>query len=513
MSVMDKLRQPRGAGGARLVLGLGAVTLWLILAAIVGAMSVGGDGDGSDDLVAGPGGAFDPVTGQPLDAAGGATGSAETTVPADPTAGQGPEPAAAGEPGAAAGGDASAGGGEGAAGGSGAGGGGGLSAGDRTGVSDSVIKVGIHAPKTFSGVPLNLAEDPIKGVEAYVRFLNDQGGINGRKIELQIVDDSFDTPGAGRAANALINDGKNFVVSGTLGIDQVAIVAREAQRRGVPYMAAGGAEELPIPGMYQLATSYTTHAEKLAEFIATDPTLKGKRVGILVSDSQFIKPVANTFKRALEARGQSVSTIVTNQKPAANPDYNGYILQFRSSNTEVVVPLTDPLTTQQIVQRCAAGAACGWTYAFSNFAHDSDTALTLFTPTWSVQKVRGLSAACYYVAPEVEGSRCGAMRTARDQYIAVHGQADWQENGSGASFGYQIVGFLKGALTSPGADLTRERFRAGLGGYASYGDLVTGPITHQGSRNLMHGADVMTVLEAQSNNKYKMISPGFVDGF
>jgi hypothetical protein len=29
----------------------------------------------------------------------------------------------------------------------------------------------------------------------------------------------------------------------------------------------------------------------------------------------------------------------------------------------------------------------------------------------------------------------------------------------------------------------------------------------------MHGADLMTVLEAQTNNKFKMISPGFVDGF
>jgi hypothetical protein len=134
-------------------------------------------------------------------------------------------------------------------------------------------------------------------------------------------------------------------------------------------------------------------------------------------------------------------------------------------------------------------------------------------PTWAAQKVRGLSSACYYTAPEVDGANCGAMRTARDQYIAVHGQSDWQENGSGASFGYQIVGFLKGALAAPGADLTRERFRGALAGYAGYSDLVTGPITHKGSRNTMHGAEKMAVWEAQSNNKFKMISPGFVDGF
>ena len=488
------------------MLGLGAATVWLVLAAIVGAIALGGDdesvatgpgvsADSGGSLTTGPD-AIDPATGEPVDGAliDPATGEPVPAgaAPLDPATGQ-PAPAGGSGPGAAPAG--------------------GLSVGDRTGVSEREIRIGVHAPITFSGVPLNLAEDPIKGLETYIRFINENGGINGRAIKLTLADDRFDTPGAQIAANALINDGKNFVVSGTLGIDQVAIVAAEAARRGVPYTAAGGAEEVPIPGMYQLGTSYTTHVKKLAEFIASDPNLKGKRIGILVSDSQFIKPVADTFKRELEARGQTVSTIVANQKPAQNPDYNGYVLQFRQANTEVVVPLTDPLTTQQIVQRCAAGAACGWTYSFSNFAHESDTALALMAPTWNTQRVRGLAGACYYLAPEVNGGNCAAMKTARDQYVALNGQDDWEENGSGASAGYQIASFLKGALAAPGADLTRERFRAALVDYAGYADLVSSPITFRGARNTMHGSERMTVFEAQSNIKYKMITPGFVDGF
>ncbi|HUR77648.1 MAG TPA: ABC transporter substrate-binding protein [Acidimicrobiales bacterium] len=499
--LMELLRRPRGSGGARLVLGLGAVTVWLVLAAIVGAIALrddetsldagangpsvtsapgeqgpsGGDDEPVIDPATGetiPPGAIDPVTGKPRPGTSPGTGRTTATTAAG---GGGP--------------------------------------GDRTGVTSSQIKVGIHAPKTFSGVPLNLAEDPIKGIEAFTKYINDRGGIHGRKIALQIVDDRFDTPGAQAAANALINDGKNFVVSGTLGIDQVAIVAAEAARRGVPYMAGGGAEEVPINGMYQLGTSYTTHVLELAEFIAKDPNLKGKRVGILVSDSQYIKPVANTFKKRLEELGQKVSTIVANQKPAQNPDYNGYILQFRSANTEVVVPLTDPLTTQQIVQRCAAGAACGWTYSFSDFAHESDTALALMAPTWSNQHVRGLAAACYYLAAEVDGTNCANMKVARAQYIAVNGQDDWDENGSGAAAGYQLVSFLKGALGAAGSDLTRERLRAAWNAYDNYADLISSPITFRGRPSTMHGSERMTVFEAQSNVKYKMITPGFVDSY
>lgn len=518
----SQVRQLRGRPGAVAALATGVAVVWLVLAGIVGAIVVSdeddvdiaaedgdtsflddlgdgsdttapavgpnqpvdADGDGQPDPVPGQPGA--PAPGQPVDpAAGGAPAPGQPG--SEPAPGQ--APGGAGQPGLPPGGDA-------------------------TGVTADTIKIGIHAPVTFSGVPLNLAEDPIKGLQTYTEFLNQNGGINGRKIVLDIQDDRFDSEGARRAANALINDNKNFMVSGTLGIDQIAIVANEAAKRGVPYTAAGGNEAKPIPGMFQVAANYTTHVNQLADYMAVDPKYAGKRVGILVSDSEFIRPVADQFKARLEAKGMPVSAIVANQKPAQNPDYNGYILQFTRTNTEVVVPLTDPLTTQQIVQRCAAGAACGWTYAFSNFAHDSDTALVLMAPTWPNQRVRGLSGGCYYLAPQVnDQGKCAKMAVARDQYVKLRGQADWEENGSGAAAGYQIVGLLKGALTAPGAELTRERFSAALRTYQGYDDLVSGPITFAGSPNTMVGATKMAVWEAQPNNKFKMISDGLLGGF
>jgi ABC-type branched-subunit amino acid transport system substrate-binding protein len=504
-SLLQQVRELRGKTGAAAVVGLGAAAIWLVLVAIVGAIAVSGDDGGGSESVAANG----PL---PADASAGDTTSpgASTPVSAGPTGASAsvPTPGQPSLPGAqpAAGSTKSAGNPTGAA--------PSPTGGNTTGVTDSEIHIGIHAPITFSGVPLNLAEDPITGVHTYADYINAHGGINGRKIVLDIQDDRYDSEGARNSAQTLINDHKNFVVSGTLGIDQVAIVATEAAKRGVPYTAAGGVESAPIPGMYQLSASYTTHAQKLAEFMAKDDKLsKLKKVGVIAVDSQFVRPLVEEFKRALAPHGFEVVAVVYNQKPAQNPDYNGYILKFRQAGTQVLVPLTDPLTTQQIVQRCAAGAACGWTYTFSNFAHDSDTALELFTPTWSQQHVRGLSSGCYYTAPEVDGPNCAQMKVARQQWVEARGQSDWDENGSGGASGYQIVSFLKGALQQAGRDLTRERFRGALAAYNGYSDLITGPITFAGRQGTMHGAERMVVLEAQTNNKYKMITPGFVDGF
>jgi ABC-type branched-subunit amino acid transport system substrate-binding protein len=507
-SLLQQIKELRGKTGVAALVGLGAAAIWLVLVAIVGAIAVSGD-DGGDRLTAG--GAVQP--GQSNDGtSGGATpGTAGgSTVPGQPGV---PTP---GAPSLSGGGKPTAGG---AAGGSTGSAAGGPSApspsgGDTTGVSDSEIHIGVHAPITFSGVPLNLAEDPITGIHTYSDYINAHGGINGRKIVLDIQDDRYDSEGARNSAQTLINDHKNFMVSGTLGIDQVAIVATEAAKRGVPYTAGGGVESAPIPGMFQVSASYTTHAQKLAQFMAKDDKLsKLKKVGVIAVDSQFVRPLVEEFKKALAPFGFKVVAVVYNQKPAQNPDYNGYILKFRQAGTEVLVPLTDPLTTQQIVQRCAGGAACGWTYTFSNFAHDSDTALTLFTPTWSQQHVRGLSGACYYHAPEVDGPNCAQMKVARQQWIEARGQGDWDENGSGGASGYQIVSYIKGGLQAAGRDLTRERFTGALAAYDHYSDLISGPITFGPNANTMHGAERMVVLEAQDDNHYKMITPGFVDGF
>jgi ABC-type branched-subunit amino acid transport system substrate-binding protein len=351
-------------------------------------------------------------------------------------------------------------------------------------------------------------------MRTYAQYINDHGGIFGRHLVLDIQDDGASAESARQAAATMINDHKDFIVSGTLGIDQIAIVAAEAYKRGVPYLAGGGNETKPIPGMFQLTASYQTMVQQLAAYMKTDANLKGKRIGILVSTSQYIRPAADDFKRALEANGFTVSTIVSAQGPTDNPDYNSYILQLRQSNTQVVVPLTDPVTTSQIVQRCVSGAACGWTYSFVDFAHDWDLSLRLMSPTWQSQHVRGLATSCYYLAAEVgDRSKCGAMAKARDQYVAINGQNAWNKDGSGAAFGYQLISMIKGALYACGRDLTRERFVAALRSYNNYSDLVTGPISFAGSTNTMHGSTSMAVYEAQSNDTYKMVSAGMAAGF
>jgi len=524
-------------GGPQLVtalLAIGGAAALLLVIAVIGLFTVGGDaGGGSSKLATGSTGSTESTatTVGSLDSV--APGSGETTVPgAAPTTpgatpGKGTATTTKGTKTTTA-----------------AGGGGSTTpvteappaageaalpkGGSTVGVTAQSIKYGVHAPITFNKAPVPLAGPVVRGVKTFVQFLNDNGGINGRKIDLQVVDDEFTPEGAKNAANTLINDQKVFFISGTLGVDQIQVVADQSNRAKVPYFAGGGNEpQFKDLNVHQILSSYDTHVIKLAQFMGKDDMYKGKKVGVIVSDTPLINPaVTNIFKAELEKNGLSLVAVEKVQKPEVQSaqGYAGITLNFKSKNVQVVVPLTDPINTSGLVRQCQTEGGCPWTYSFSDFAHDGETALTLFADTWGQQKVRGLSGACYANAPDAQlndTAKCGSMGKAKAQFETVKGKGAWtasQSDGDGTSAGYnsgagyQLVGFWTKAMRDLGTEVTRERLIASANRYDGYNDLITGPITYK-NVNIAHGAEKMTVLEAQTGQKYKMISDGFVDGF
>lgn len=391
----------------------------------------------------------------------------------------------------------------------------------RTGVTNSEIKFALHAPVTFDGAPLNLAEDPIEGVKVYTDYINMKlGGVFGRQLKYQVFDDRYTVPGAGAAANQ-ITDYKPFFVSGTLGVDQIAVIAAAAQKQRIPYMAAGGSESLfKDIGMFQISASYDTHLEKLAEFLNKERNTVGSpyrgmtKVGVSQLDSKYIDPSVESFRRALSARGMSLVAVAKVKKPTEQTTYREELLQLRAA--QIVVPAQDPITTSRMVNECRGQDGCPWKWSFSNFAHESDVALQLMIPDFN--GVRGLSAGCYYMPSATHNpydpnpAVCGSMGKAHQQWVEINGQSDWEKDGQGGAAGYQIVNFWMKALRDAGADPTREKFLASLYSYDRYNDLVSGPITFLNSANIAHGATMMVPFEGGATT-YRQLTSGFVSGF
>ena len=81
------------------------------------------------------------------------------------------------------------------------------------GVSDDIIKVGVILDLT--GPTATIQVEPTTAIRYYFRYLNEQGGVNGRKVKLIVEDDRFSIPAAIAAFKKLVYRDKVFAIIGT----------------------------------------------------------------------------------------------------------------------------------------------------------------------------------------------------------------------------------------------------------------------------------------------------------
>lgn len=237
-------------------------------------------------------------------------------VPGEPgSAGQGPVPGAAGpgqqqvgsaRPGSGTGGTGGTGGNGGSTGGpGGSGGNGGGSGGpvDTTGVSDSTIKIGIHAPVTGAAAFPQRSFENAVGV--YASYINSKGGINGRKLEVLFRDDGFDPNRARAVCKDLAQQQKVFMLIGGAGSDQIDSCARYADSVGVPYVSAGVHETRPGQGplgdlrtYYAASLTYEQQAPLITDLVQKQ--FGGEKVGLLVASNDSLNSYFDTQNAALK---------------------------------------------------------------------------------------------------------------------------------------------------------------------------------------------------------------------
>src|SRR5262245_6038339 len=98
------------------------------------------------------------------------------------------------------------------------------------GVTDKEIKLGTTMPMTG---PIAFYGEMTKGSRAYFNKINDEGGINGRKITYVIEDDAYNPTKTVPATRKLVEQEKIFAFFQALGFPHTA-VAKYLQQKKVP---------------------------------------------------------------------------------------------------------------------------------------------------------------------------------------------------------------------------------------------------------------------------------------
>ncbi|MEJ6761192.1 MAG: ABC transporter substrate-binding protein [Candidatus Planktophila sp.] len=206
-----------------------------------------------------------------------------------------------------------------------------------TGVNRSEIKLGMTLPMTGAASP---GYNKIPGaMKAYFDYLNDNGGVNGRKITLKVEDDQYVPTLAVAKTNKLILRDKVMALIAPLGTANNKAVAASVNpgRRGVPVLFvntgfSGFADAKKYPTTYTILPSYVMEAKIMAEYIKEN--FAGKTLGLVYQDDDFGTDALKGFAQAGITFAEKVAYASGSQSATTAA---GWVSKLSAAKCDVVI--------------------------------------------------------------------------------------------------------------------------------------------------------------------------------
>ncbi|MCX7159217.1 MAG: ABC transporter substrate-binding protein [Proteobacteria bacterium] len=217
------------------------------------------------------------------------------------------------------------------------------------GASDKEIKVGNIMP--YSG-PASAYAAIGKAEAAYFRKINDEGGVNGRKINFISVDDGYSPPKAVEMARKLVEQDEVLLVFNPLGTPSNSAIHKYMNAKKVPqlFVATGASkwnDPKGFPWTMGWQPNYQTEAVIYAKHILqTKPNAK---IAVLFQNDDYGKDYLKGFKDGL---GDKVKMIVAEVSyETSDPTVDSQIVQLQGSGADVFFNITTPKFAAQAVRK------------------------------------------------------------------------------------------------------------------------------------------------------------------
>lgn len=172
-----------------------------------------------------------------------------------------------------------------------------------SGVTNSQIVLGmstaLSGPSSFLGTSFKT------GVDLYIRKVNEEGGVSGRKIKLIAYDDGYEPSKAVPNAEKLIKEDGVFLMIGNVGTPTAMAIKPIITREKVPLFAPfTGAEPLRNPVVRYILNYRASYYQEAEEFVKGMVDVLGHRkVGVFYQDDAFGRVVLEGTRIALKKRG------------------------------------------------------------------------------------------------------------------------------------------------------------------------------------------------------------------
>jgi len=316
-----------------------------------------------------------------------------------------------------------------------------------TGASDTEIKVG-------QTIPLSGPASAYGGIgrvqAAYIQMINEQGGINGRKIDLIQYDDAYSPPKAVEQVRKLIEDDKVLTTFQIIGTPSNAAVQKYLNEKKIPQLLAStGATRFTDPKHFPWTIAfnpnYQAEAHIYAKYIlANYPSAK---IAILYQNDDLGKDYVKGLKDGLGAKASSMIVAEASYE-LTDPTVDSQMVRLKTSGADLFLNASTPKFGAQAIRKAAE---LGW-----KPVHIVDINATTVSQTLvpaGLENAKGLISVNYGKDPlDPQWANDEGMRRYK-AFMAKYSPGEDANSGM-ATYGYSTTALLIHILKQCGDDLT-----------------------------------------------------------
>ncbi len=359
------------------------------------------------------------------------------------------------------------------------------------GVTDTEIVLG--SIQDLSGPLAGFGKQDRLGMMLAVDEINEQGGINGRKIRLIVEDSGYDPKKAVLAAQKLVNQDKIFMMMGHIGTAQnMAAMPVQFEKNVINFFPVTAAREMYEPFhrlKYSFAATYFDQMRRAVPQMVKDKGLK--KVCTIYQDDDFGLEVLRGGEAGLKTVNMDYAEKTSFKRGAT--DFSSQVAKMKAAGCELVVLGT---IIRETIGTIAESRKTGFNPVFLG----SSAAYTDLIHKLGGKAMDGLYAMMTVQNPYTDETS-PAIRFWANKY-----KTKFNEDPAVFSvYGYVIINTFANAATKAGKNLTTDSFIKVMDTLSIPTDIFgSAPATFSPTKRL--GSDASRLSQIQ-NGKWKVVGP------
>lgn len=189
--------------------------------------------------------------------------------------------------------------------------------------------------------------------QAYFRMLNEQGGVNGRKIKLLSLDDGYSPPKTVELTHKLVESDGVLLIFDALGTAPNSATQKYLNSRKVPqlFISSGSSRfnnPKEFPWTMPWLPSYEAEGHDLAAYVLrTKPAAK---IGILYENDDIGKDYIHGIERALGDKAKAMIVAKASYE-VTDPTIDSQIVTLKASGADTLISVAAPKFTAQVIRK------------------------------------------------------------------------------------------------------------------------------------------------------------------